>query len=154
MPGEALTPHPIFSSQPRPAAGDPIGVADHAAQDRCLRRLSGARVPLVLLAVSTQPGRGRLLLPLLAELGLAAELEPDRLVLLSLGPAAAEPGNERRVEARARALLAGAGPLQVTALRLCSDNLAGFDDLRDFLALETPVVRPFARDLAARLAAL
>lgn len=153
MPGEALTLHPLSAPRAEPRTGDTVGVADRATIDRCLRRLSGARVPMVLLAVNVAPGSGHRLLPLLAELGLVAELQPDRLVLLSLGPSAAQPGNERRVEARARAMLAGAGPLQVTALRICSDSLAGFDDLRDLLALEAPVVRPFARDLAARLAA-
>lgn len=154
MPGEALTLHPLSSPRARPQDGDSVGLADRGAMDRCLRRLSGARVPMVLLAVVTPRGSGRSLLPLLAELGLAAELEPDRLILLSLGPSSAQPGNERRVEARVRALLADVGPLQVTALRICSDSVSGFDDLRDLLALEAPVVRPFARDLAARLSAL
>jgi len=154
MPGEALTLHPLSSACARPQQGDGVGVADHATMDRCLRRLSGARVPVVLLSVGTPRGSGSRLLPLLAELGLAGELEPDRLILLSLGPSSAQPGNERRVEARVRALLAGAGPLQITALRICSDSVCGVDDLRDLLALEAPVVRPFARDLAVRLSAL
>ena len=48
-----------------------------------LRRLLRYSLPLVLIAVETPRGQGRRLLPLLSGLGLAAEISPDCLVLLS-----------------------------------------------------------------------
>lgn len=142
MPGEALTLQPFSARAAGPEGRDGIGLLGLDALNRSLQRLAACRVPLVVVEIRTGRGAGAHLLPLLAELGIAAELSADHLVLLSLGPSAARPGGEQRVAARVRALSAIAEPLRLAAVQVASDTIAGLDDLQALLALEAPLPRP------------